>query len=43
MYVPRHFAVTDLTEISAFVDAADAADLVTFDGSGVSTTSMTSY
>jgi transcriptional regulator len=32
MYVPRHFAVTDLTAIAAFVDAADAADLVTFDG-----------
>jgi transcriptional regulator len=33
MYVPRHFAVTDLTAIAAFVDAAAAADLVTFDGS----------
>jgi transcriptional regulator len=33
MYVPRHFAVTDLTAIAAFVDAAGAADLVTFDGS----------
>jgi len=33
MYVPRHFAVTDLTAIAAFVDAAEAADLVTFDGS----------
>ncbi len=32
MYVPPHFAVTDLTEIAAFVDAAEAADLVTFDG-----------
>ena len=33
MYVPRHFAVTDLAVIAAFVDAAEAADLVTFDGS----------
>jgi transcriptional regulator len=33
VYVPRHFAVTDLTEIAAFVDAAGSADLVTFDGS----------
>jgi transcriptional regulator len=33
MYVPRHFAVTDLPAIAAFVDAAEAADLVTFDGS----------
>jgi transcriptional regulator len=32
MYVPRHFAVTDLAHIQAFVDAAGAADLVTFDG-----------
>lgn len=31
--MPRHFAVTDLAEIAAFVDAASAADLVTFDGS----------
>src|ERR1700733_10526000 len=33
MYVPRHFAVTALAAIAAFVDAAAAADLVTFDGS----------
>jgi transcriptional regulator len=33
MYLPRHFTVTDLEEISRFVDAAGAADLVTFDGS----------
>jgi transcriptional regulator len=33
VYVPRHFAVTDLAEIAAFVDAAGSADLVTFDGS----------
>jgi transcriptional regulator len=32
MYLPRHFTVTDLAQISAFVDAAQAADLVTFDG-----------
>jgi len=32
MYMPRHFAVTDMAEIEAFVDAAQAADLVTFDG-----------
>lgn len=32
MYVPRHFAVTDMTAIAAFVDEAAAADLVTFDG-----------
>jgi transcriptional regulator len=33
MYLPRHFTVTDLAEIAAFVDAAQSADLVTFDGS----------
>jgi transcriptional regulator len=32
MYLPRHFTVTDLARITAFVDAAQAADLVTFDG-----------
>jgi transcriptional regulator len=32
VYLPRHFAVTDLGAIAAFVDAAGAADLVTFDG-----------
>jgi len=32
MYVPRHFTLTDLTEITAFADAAQSADLVTFDG-----------
>ncbi len=32
MYLPRHFTVTDMAEIGAFVDAAEAADLVTFDG-----------
>ena len=32
MYVPAHFAAGDHAEIAAFVDAAAAADLVTFDG-----------
>ena len=32
MYIPRHFALTDLDTITAFVDAAQSADLVTFDG-----------
>lgn len=32
MYLPRHFAVTDLAQITAFVDGAQSADLVTFDG-----------
>src|SRR5260370_18865432 len=32
MYVPRHFAVTDTAQIESFVDAAQAAHLVTFDG-----------
>ncbi len=32
MYLPRHFTVTDLAQISEFVDAAQSADLVTFDG-----------
>src|SRR5262252_8668712 len=32
MYIPRHFALTDMTQVEAFVDAAQAADLVTFDG-----------
>jgi transcriptional regulator len=32
MYLPRHFTVTDLAEIEAFVAAAQSADLVTFDG-----------
>jgi transcriptional regulator len=32
MYLPRHFTVTDLAQIEAFVDAAQSADLVTFDG-----------
>ena len=32
MYIPRHFAVPDLAEVESFVDAAQSADLVTFDG-----------
>jgi transcriptional regulator len=32
VYLPRHFAVTDLARIVAFVDAAQSATLVTFDG-----------
>jgi len=32
MYVPRHFGVSDFAAITAFVDAAESADLVTFDG-----------
>ena len=32
MYLPRHFTLTDLTQIESFVAAAQAADLVTFDG-----------
>lgn len=32
MYLPRHFTVTDIGWIGAFVDAAATATLVTFDG-----------
>jgi transcriptional regulator len=32
MYLPRHFSWTDLAEIGSFVDAAQSAQLVTFDG-----------
>ncbi|HXB46447.1 MAG TPA: FMN-binding negative transcriptional regulator [Streptosporangiaceae bacterium] len=32
MYLPRHFRQTDMAQIAAFVDAAQSADLVTFDG-----------
>ena len=32
MYLPRHFTVTDVEQITAFVAAAHSADLVTFDG-----------
>jgi transcriptional regulator len=33
VYLPRHFTLSDFAQIAAFVDAAGAADLVTFDGS----------
>jgi transcriptional regulator len=33
VYLPRHFELSDLAQVAAFVDAAGAADLVTFDGS----------
>ena len=32
MYLPPHFTFADLAEVGAFVDAAQSADLVTFDG-----------
>jgi transcriptional regulator len=32
MYLPRHFTLADTAQIAAFVDAAQSADLVTFDG-----------
>jgi transcriptional regulator len=32
MYLPRHFTWTDRKQIEAFVDAAQSAHLVTFDG-----------
>jgi transcriptional regulator len=32
VYLPRHFTAADAAEAEAFVDAAGAADLVTFDG-----------
>jgi transcriptional regulator len=32
VYVPRHFAVADLARAADFVDAAQSATLVTFDG-----------
>jgi transcriptional regulator len=32
MYMPRHFSWTDLEQIGSFVDAAQSAYLVTFDG-----------
>ncbi|HLQ53943.1 MAG TPA: FMN-binding negative transcriptional regulator [Streptosporangiaceae bacterium] len=35
MYVPAHFAVSDPGQIAAFVEQAGAADLVTFDGTGL--------
>jgi transcriptional regulator len=38
MYVPAHFAADDMDEIAAFVDRAGSADLVTFDGTGLTAT-----
>ena len=38
MYIPAHFAAGDLAEIAAFVDRAGSADLVTYDGTGLSAT-----
>ncbi|HEX9064381.1 MAG TPA: FMN-binding negative transcriptional regulator [Streptosporangiaceae bacterium] len=38
MYVPAHFAAGDLDEIAAFVDRAGSADLVTYDGAGLTAT-----
>ncbi len=38
MYVPAHFAVSDLSQVEAFVAEAGAADLVTFDGAGLTAT-----
>jgi len=38
MYVPAHFAVTDLDQVAAFVERAGAADLVTFDGDRLTST-----
>jgi transcriptional regulator len=32
MYMPRHFTWTDMAQIESFVDAAQSANLVTFDG-----------
>jgi transcriptional regulator len=32
MYTPRHFDWNDLKQIGSFVDGAQAADLITFDG-----------
>jgi transcriptional regulator len=38
MYVPAHFAAGDLDEVAAFVDRAGSADLVTYDGTGLTAT-----
>jgi transcriptional regulator len=38
MYIPRHFALEDRPQISAFVAAAGAAHLVTFDGAELTAT-----
>src|ERR1700704_293108 len=38
MYIPRHFGLEDRAQISEFVAQAGAADLVTFDGAGLTST-----
>ena len=38
MYIPRHFGLEDRAQISEFVAAAGAADLVTFDGAELTAT-----
>jgi transcriptional regulator len=38
MYIPAHFAAGDLDQIAAFVDRAGSADLVTYDGTGLTAT-----
>lgn len=38
MYVPAHFAAGDQAKIAAFVDRAGSADLVTYDGTGLTAT-----
>ena len=38
MYIPRHFGLEDRAQISEFVTAAGAADLVTFDGAELTAT-----
>jgi transcriptional regulator len=35
MYLPSHFAIADIDEIAGFVDAAGTADIVTFDGTAL--------
>jgi transcriptional regulator len=38
MYIPAHFAASDPEQVAAFVEHVGAADLVTFDGSGLTAT-----
>ncbi len=38
MHIPAHFAAGDIDEVASFVDRAASADLVTFDGSGLTST-----
>jgi transcriptional regulator len=38
MYIPRHFGLEDRAQIGEFVTQAGAADLVTFDGAGLTAT-----